>query len=59
MTALQLYAAGCAIWALLMLWAATTTPAAAVRHLKFHGAVLSVVVWPVMLILLIFRRTAA
>ena len=59
MTALQVYAAGCAIWSLLLLFAASAADANTTRRLRFHGAVLSVAAWPVMLILLIFRRTAA
>ena len=56
MTVLQTYAAGCAIWALLMLWAATTAPADVVRHLTVRGAVVSAIAWPVALMLLISMR---
>lgn len=57
MTALQFYAAGCAIWSLLLLRVAYRAPVTALRTVTFHSAVLSVVVWPVMLILILMRRT--
>lgn len=58
MTALQIYASGCAVWSLLLLFAASVSDAAIRRRLKFKAAVLSVAAWPVSLMLLIFRRTA-
>lgn len=60
MTALQFYAVGCAIWSLLLLFAASRADARTLRSLRFNGAVISVVMWPVMLILvvLMMRRAA-
>jgi len=56
MTTLQLYAIGCAVWSLLMLWVAQTAPVSDVRRLTVRGAVISVLAWPVALTLLFAMR---
>ena len=58
MTIMQIYAAGCAGFALLFLWAAIIGDAKEVRKMSMQGVVYATIFWPFALPYLLFRMIA-